>query len=99
MEREELVRICEAAVVDHQQWGDRDTASAQKGVGKAWAYLKAGCPFQVLTTGSLVTNERTIWLEIIYDGFSTFEGDGKESCTVYLPTWARLKETEGHDWY
>lgn len=99
--RDELVAICERAVVPHAMWRNRDTASAQEGVGKAWAFLRAGCDFHVITEGDLcVTDERTIWVEITHDNFGVIDWGGpQETETFYLPTSARLDATAGRDWY
>lgn len=99
--RDELVAICEQAVVPHEQWSDRDTASAQEGVGKAWAFLRAGCDFLVRTEGGLcVTDEQTIWIEITHDNFGVIDWGGpQETERFYLPTPARLASTSGEDWY
>ena len=99
--RDELVAICERAVVPHAMWGDRDTASAQEGVGKAWAFLRAGCNFHVITEGDrCVTDDRTIWVEITHDNFGVIDWGGpQETETFYLPTPARLDATAGRDWY
>ena len=99
--RDELVAICERAVVPHEQWSDRDTASAQEGVGKAWAFLRAGCDFHVITEGDIcVTDDRTIWVEITHDNFGVIDWGGpQETETFYLPTSARLDATAGRDWY
>ena len=99
--RDELIAICERAVVQHERWSDRDTARAQEGVGKAWAFLRAGCDFHVITEGDLcVTDDRTIWVEITHDIFGVIDWGGpQETERFYLPTRARLDETDGGDWY
>ncbi len=99
--RDELVAICERAVVPHAQWSDRDTARAQEGVGKAWAFLRAGCDLRVITEGDIcVTDEQTIWIEITHDDFGVIDWGGpQETETFYLPTPARLDAHAGRDWY
>lgn len=42
MNREELIALCERAVVPVEQWSDRDSADAQKQVGEALVLLRAG---------------------------------------------------------
>lgn len=102
-QRAELVSICEAAIVPMDHWHDRDSAQAHEGVGRAWAMLRAGAPFHVITEGDLcVTDDETIWVEIEWEDFNRFEwGDDvdRKSETFYLPTRARLERTLGHDWY
>lgn len=99
--REALIDICERAIVPHDRWSDRDTPGAQEGVGKAWAFLKAGCEFRVMTKGKYcVTGERTIWIEIDHDDFGVIDWGGPgETETFYLPTHSRLEQANGSDWY
>lgn len=99
--REELIDICERAIVSESDWGDRDSHQAQMQVGSCWALLKAGCEFKVITEGSLRSDDRTIWVEIRSAGFSFFEyaeeDNAKESANYYLPNPDRL--LQGGDWY
>ena len=102
--RENLIAICEAATTDVRRWRDRDSPSAHEKLGKCWSLLKCNCDFTVFLKGpgDCVTNERTIWLEITYPSFSSFEcGDDAydEAETFYLPTPKRLRDCESHDWY
>lgn len=99
--RSELISICEQSVVQHGQWRDRDTPSAQEGVGRAWVYLRAGCTFRVLAEGKhCKTDDRTIWIEIDHDDFGTRDWSGPgETETFYLPTPNRLDAANGKDWY
>lgn len=101
--REDLIAICEKAVVPVDKWRNRDSASAQTQLGKCWALLSAGADFTVSQTGTS-TGGRTIWLDIEWPGFKAFEygsadRDVWESGTFYLPTPARLAEADGKDWY
>lgn len=99
-ERHELISICEDAIVREDFWDNRDSYSAQSGVGYAWAMLRAGVPFQVLTEGNLVTDDKTIWLEFRPKGFSYFDHtETREIETVYLPTPESLRSAQGRDWY
>lgn len=98
--REELVSICEEAVVPIKFWNNRDSADAQAGVGRVWALLKAGAEFTVIDQGTCATTDRTIWIELSWPGFQTFEvGSGWAEDTFYLPTPHRLAEAAGTDWY
>ena len=107
MTREELIRICEDAVVPLPQWRNRDTPGAQEQLGLCWVLLKAGCGFRVMTANNscsdspCITNDRTLWLEIEWPTFSTFEwGHGHEQDkNFYLPTRQRLEDAKGGDWY
>jgi len=49
MEREELMKICEDAVVHHTKWRNRDSYVAQLSVQSAYRGLKAGLEFRVVT--------------------------------------------------
>lgn len=113
--RAELIAICEAAIVPHKDWGNRDSYSSQIGIGKLWALLKAGCKFEILhgmgRQGDLKTDSHTIWVKCWAATFAWFEygeheenPDGYDSdhdgpITFYLPTTKRLKEKAGKDWY
>jgi len=96
--REELIAICEAAIVPMKHWYDRDSASAQRQVGDCWVLLRADVPFRIEKD----TDHRTIWVEH-YDieGFQYVElgKDFKETELSYLPTPKRLEEAAGKDWY
>ena len=102
--RENLVAICEAAVVQESKWRDRDSPSAHEKLGLCWVMLKAGCEFHVHppNDGSgCHTDERTIWISIDWKTFSSFEygGGNKTNETFYIPTPKRLRESIGKDWY
>lgn len=103
--RENLIAICEAAVVPVKKWRNRDSPGAQEKPGLCWVMLKAGCEFHVHPPQpekrGCHTNARTIWLTIEWPTFGTFEyGGGNETNeTFYIPTPARLREAEGRDWY
>jgi hypothetical protein len=96
--RQELIAICERAVVPEARWRNRDSASAQRGVGLAWAWLRAGCEFHFTTDPK--SDDRTIWIEIHAKGFGFFDwGGDKDDELVYLPTPQRLDAAGGGDWY
>ena len=104
--REDLIKICELAIVNENDWHDRDTESSQEKIGICWALLKCGCDFEVVYEDSLCkTDEDTIWLYIYSKGFEWFEWAEdnertyKERIHIYLPTIKRLKEANGKDWY
>lgn len=110
--REDLIKICELAIVNEEDWEDRDTESSQQQVGICWALLKAGCDFEVTyeklddeDRNRCITDEDTIWLYIYSKGFMWFEcaednsRDYKEKIHIYLPTMKRLAEAKGKDWY
>ena len=105
--RENLIGICESSVVQESKWHDRDSPSAHEQLGLCWILLKAGCEFDVQLpkndrpNGGCVTNERTIWLRIVWKTFNSFEhGRGnEESKLFYLPTPERLRSNSNKDWY
>jgi hypothetical protein len=47
--REELISICQGAVVHHTKWQNRDSYSAQKGIQSIYKGLTAGLKFRVVT--------------------------------------------------
>lgn len=107
--RAELVAICEQAVVPVEKWRNRDSASAQQGVGLAWVLLRAGCEFHIHPNPpagkrGCFTDADTIWLDLDWPGFSAFEYGRSdrhywEDETVYLPTPESLARAAGDDWY
>jgi len=99
--RDELLELCQKAIVPEEQWRNRDSPSAQEQLGICHHLLKCGCTFYILTIGDTATNDRTIWLSIEWKSFASFEyGEGhRQDRRFYLPTEQRLKDTEGKDWY
>lgn len=102
MTTEELIALCERAVVNVGNWHDRDSARSQVRIGTAWALLKAGCEWR--EASSPISTEETIWIEIDYPGFYAWEEgrddrDNWEQETFYIPTAARLDASTGRDWY
>jgi len=47
--REQLIKICERAVVPHQKWHDRDSFLAQKSIQSVYKGLTAGLDFKIIT--------------------------------------------------
>ncbi|MGL5059292.1 MAG: hypothetical protein ACRC62_04855 [Microcoleus sp.] len=106
--RERLIKICERAAVNVKDWSNRDSPSAQEKLGLCWILLKDGCDFRVIMKSSdprdgCVTNDRTIWLKIRWPNFNDMEWGDEGNCSneeiFYLPTEARLDESNGSDWY
>lgn len=77
--RDELIAICEAALVPQDRWHDRDSYRAQLQVGTCWALLRAGCDFEVITRKTdkdrVRTDGKTIWLRTYGQGFRWHEYD------------------------
>lgn len=108
MTRQELIDICQMAIVDVSEWGNRDTPSSQEKVGILWALLRANCHFELLyEEDGLCTDDKTIWVRVWWPRFGNFDWEGfdlndKEtlpSDTFYLPTCKRLEARNGGDWY
>ena len=113
MERKDLIKLCEKSIVKQEHWGDRDSSAAHKKVGKLWALLKAGCKFRVITEENktkedreMISDNYTLWVEVIYRGFTYFEhhdeeydkeDDYTDKRTYYLPHPSRIKKDK--DWY
>jgi len=49
MEREDLIQLCERAVVHHTKWRDRDSFIAQKSIQSIYKGLTAGLDFRIVT--------------------------------------------------
>lgn len=65
---DDLINLCERAVVPCSEWRDRDSLSSQKNLEEVYSYLKAGCDYK-LTTES----DRTVWIEFLnvtYDQYT-----------------------------
>lgn len=96
--REELIEICEAAIVPMKDWLDRDSYAAHKQLGECWALLKADVPFRI----DADTDHRFIHVtHYDIEGFNYHEygEDGtKDIETSYLPTRARLDEIAAKGW-
>ena len=99
---EHLIELIERAVlVPEDSWSDRDTPRSVGKLGKAWAYLKAGCSWRLSVSPE--SNKDTWWVEITHLSFDSFEyGRDPEHAEVelfYLPTKERLDRVNGKDWY
>jgi len=112
--REQLIEICEKAIVPFEKWNDRDTSSAQLGVGQCLSLLKSGCKFEIqtkenTTASACITDDETIWIQFYVRNFIWFEyhyddedrqeGIIDNDCHFYLPTPQRLEMSQGNDWY
>lgn len=99
--REELIALCEDAIRPESAWRDRDSESAHRQVGEAWALLRAGCEFTI-ECDDPATNDKTIWVRIVSAGFQYFEwgeDEFKRSEVFYIPTRERLNSAGEGDWY
>ena len=99
---EHLIELIErAALVPEDSWSDRDTPRSVGKLGKAWAYLKAGCSWRLAVSPE--SNPDTWWIEITHLSFDSFEyGRDPEHAEVelfYLPTKEHLDRVNGKDWY
>lgn len=108
--REDLIALCEAAIVHESKWADRDSASAHAQLGELWALLKAGCEYRIRDAkkdGDCRTDDRTIWLDVLTEGFRAHEyaenakerREYRDSETYYMPQPGRIDFKNGSDWY
>ncbi len=98
--KEDLLLMCDRALVTQDKWSDRDSHSSQVKVGELRQLLLCGCEFKILIgVGSCTTDEDTIWIEVKSKGFQYFEVGEWEEETYYLPTEKRLEENKDGDWY
>jgi hypothetical protein len=97
MNRDELIALCEKAIVNESLWSDRDSSSAQRQIGELWALLKAGCEFKLEKNESPGTHS----VLVRFNGFSHWVWDKttKDEDVFYLPTEAKLERANGGDWY
>lgn len=55
--REDLIELCERAVVPCSEWHDRDSLSAQKNLEEVYSFLKIGCDYKMNNE-----SDRTVWI-------------------------------------
>lgn len=68
MSREELIKLCEDAVVHHTKWQDRDSYSAQRNLQSIYKGLTAGLDFRIVTkeiNPDYHSDESTIIIEFL----------------------------------
>lgn len=112
--REELIALCERAIVPQDKWDNRDSESAQQGIGRCWQLLKCGCKFEILTKENnpdYHSDEQTwklqFWVRnfIWFENYSSDESDGYKTgsdgklLNFYIPTEQSLEKANGDDWY
>jgi hypothetical protein len=99
-DRAQLIAICERALETQEStWHNRDSYSATKQLGEAYALLKAGCEIATIQRDDRL---RTWWVTIYSKGFDYFEGtvDGmgeKDDDRFYIPFASKV--ITGQDWY
>lgn len=93
-DRQTLIDLCEQALVPHDRWHNRDSASAQAQVAVCAAYLKAGCDFELDTQMTKDAKGRTYWVIVTFNGFEAVKNE-----LFYIPTKQRLIDAGGDDWY
>ena len=77
--RQELIDICEKAIVPEKNWRNRDSESAQKNVGRVWQLLKCGCNYHIHTPDKDPKHhgdEDTIIISFTVHNFQWFENGG-----------------------
>ena len=94
MDRQTLIELCEKSTVHESKWGNRDSHSAQKNIGEAWALLRAGCEYEIYEK-----NHKVYHLKIYSKGFMYFEGGNTEVDFYYIPTEKRINDSIDGDWY
>ena len=111
--REELITICERAMLPQNKWGNRDSLDAQMGVYLAYGLLKAGCWYEIVNEKNFMPERSAFWIRFKAHSFRWFEEAGEDDkdndgyvddnsgdeMFYYLPTPERLDETVGRDWY
>ena len=68
MKREDLIRLCQDAVVHHTKWRNRDSYLAQKGIQSIYKGLTAGLDFRIVTkeiSPNYHSDYRTIIIEFL----------------------------------
>jgi len=108
--RDELIDICERAIIPQKLWEQAQTEKVQKDIGRCWQLLKCRCDYQIigiLTEGLIGIHffvHSQEWFEhgdnpedtSEYTGFS-FDSD-KNDLGFHLPTPDRLEKFIGKDW-
>lgn len=98
MSREELIALCERAIIPVTDWRNRDTPAALEQLGICWAYLKSGCEYKADYGMFFVI------LNIFRPTFNTIErqeplgGPELEEASFYIPTQRQLDRKKGGDW-
>ncbi len=96
--REDLIAICERAIVPFARWSgrNRDTADAQRQLGECWALLKAGCPFRIeayAQAGMIL-----VYIDFPEEVGAKPQKEQLKYQRYYLPTVGRLETMAGLDW-
>lgn len=68
MTREELIELCQGAVVHHTKWDNRDSYSAQRNLQSIYEGLTAGLDFRIITKEidpEYHSDDRTIIIEFL----------------------------------
>ncbi|MBD2503916.1 hypothetical protein [Anabaena azotica] len=91
--REELIALCQRAIVKESNWRNRDSFLSQENIGRCWALLQADCQYEI------VENSRTWDLEFEVRGFQYFEIGEIEIVSGYIPKQELLDAKSGNDWY
>lgn len=100
--REDLIKICDLALVKEEDWNDRDSYDSQIKVGQLRQLLLCGCEFKVMyDDGNCSTDDETIWLYTYAKDFGYFDYRDNEKLEehYYIPTLKRIEEVNGKDWY
>lgn len=95
-DREQLLSLCESGFVPEERWSNRDSSSAHRQLGEAYALLKAGCDFTVYDQ-----KHKSWWVAIQFKGFDAFEYGEHHTTSesFYIPTAESIARADGGDWY
>jgi hypothetical protein len=96
--REKIIELCDKGIVPLDKWSNRDTPSAQSGIGLIRTYLIAGCDFKL---DNAEDEFDPSWIgapsiELLFE-FSA-EEFGDCECG-YFPSEKCLEVVNGNDWY
>ena len=83
-ERNEMIALCDQAVVPVDKWMDRDSCKAHQQIGQLRMLLKAGCNFEIMTKYTekdsqmpeMCTSKNTIWVRVFGPDFKWVEMHG-----------------------
>jgi len=89
--RDELISICEDAIVPWQNWQNRDSGSSQYLVTDIYSLLKAGCDYEVT-----IENGETIWITFI-DVTYDIVRDAIDNYNLYCDDIDEYKEANPED--
>lgn len=104
--REDLIELCQAAVVHHTKWQNRDSYSAQRGIQSIYEGLTAGLDYRIVTaemSPDYHSDERNLIIEFLqpidFDKLKTAQHLQISSLEEYFQDCDPDYETEMFDGY